>query len=357
MYVWRFIRLTVTLLYLVMYYLLSNKFWNEAYFINKISNLGPLVIKLGQIMSVRPDLCSTNLAIILAKLRINVTPINLNIDHLVGDVIDSEPLACGSIAQIYFGILEEEWVIFKVLKKDVISQIFTDLCILKCLAKWIDYIRPNWRALACVTELGAHILKQTDFQLEAENMELFRQRGFNIPKVYYYTKNVLCMQYIKTNNISKEDKCKYFVEMCRKMMSSPCLLHLDLHPGNVIWTTQGVYLLDMGLVQHVDDKIFNIFMDSILATLSCDYITLAKLFVSKGNSNPDGWIQFVGSLFGDGIDTKAVINIYLKIIQSCHKYNITLEEKMSGIIMTLVIINGHYNEICDGDFIQDILIK
>jgi predicted unusual protein kinase regulating ubiquinone biosynthesis (AarF/ABC1/UbiB family) len=356
----RFLKLVLIIFYLISYYLISYflpYFWNMAHFIKVISSAGVLTIKIGQILSVRPDICGEKIAKMLCLLRKDVTPTSMDVLNFL-DIstkynlhsLEGEPLACGSIAQVYTAILRvnnvEKKVIFKILKSDVIYQIYTDLHILRKISKVIDYIKPLWRVSKCLEEISVCIIKQTNFKLEKENMELFREKGYNVPIVYdeFCRNNILCMEFIPT--CIEVNKYNHFVKLCSKMMSKPCLLHMDLHPGNIIWSSKGPYLIDVGLAQVVEDASYDIFIGSVVAVMSRNYTEFALLFLQDRENVPKGWVEFVKTLFeGININTASVINILLTIIKKGYLYNVAIDERMSNIIMSLVILNGHYNEL------------
>lgn len=369
----RFIYLFLIFTYISMYYLVSlwvPRLWSIKHFISILSGSGTLVIKLGQILSLRPDLCGLKLSNILKELRQNVKPIDMNPKLIINDNkvwTENYPLACGSIAQVYFGLIynKDKYtnVVFKILKPGITEEIEEDLSILRKITRIIDYFRPLLHAELCLNKLSGYIVKQTNLTTEKENMEIFRSKGYNVPKIYdnHCKHNILCMEYIKSEKIDDENKHKLYMELCNKMMSKPCFLHLDLHPGNIIWNNEKAYLIDMGLAEKIDDKMYDLFVSSILALLCKDYVKFGKSFIQPEDKLPDGWIVFVKSLFNDDeITMSTIFDIFIKVIGSLYKFNIAIDERISPIIMSLIIVNSHYNELCLNsgkkyNFIEDII--
>lgn len=349
--------------------------WSQKLFIHVLVRLGPLFIKLGQILSVRPDICSPEVSKLFITLRERVPPQYINVHALISHpsliTIEDIPFACGSIAQVYKGTILQNGnvreVVFKVIKPRIADQIIQDLTIISKIASIVDYIKPMWRMKHCVTELSTFIIKQTNFLSEQENMLLFATKGFNIPMVIpdLCSDNILCMEYITgSENISHKEKYTAFVKLCGKMLSSPCLLHLDLHPGNIIWVRQTnvvkAYLLDVGLCQSVEDSLHTLLLNTIFSILRKDHLTFAKLFLCKDVAPSLEWTNFVHSLFSvEPVTTQTVVTIFVNILRHCHKHNIAIDERMSSIVMALTIINGHYNELAEpnADFLRDILLE
>jgi predicted unusual protein kinase regulating ubiquinone biosynthesis (AarF/ABC1/UbiB family) len=378
MYFLRFGKLFFTLIYLMLYYCISYFFpslWKESHFISVLSNSGTLVIKLGQLLSLRPDICGTTLSIILSKLRKTVTIVKLDLFSIIpGNIrlainsFNQVPIACGSIAQVYRANIwvngKSKRVVFKILKPGILQEIKEDLIILKTFARWIDYFRPTLRAKACLDKLSELIIRQTDFISEKENMLHFKLKGYNTPHIYEECSNntILCLEYIRSSPISEQTKYNLFTSLCHKMLSNPCFLHLDLHPGNVIYSKDKIYIIDVGLASAIEEDLYTLFMASIMALINKNYLQFSKLFL-LGKPIPADWIEFITSLFPDGnVTIITITKIFLSILGSCHKYGVNIDERMSSIVMGLVVINGHYNELCsaaemENNFISDILLN
>ena len=392
----RTLRISFTLGGMLSYNWLSVKFpslWSEKFFISTISALGPLITKLGQILSVRPDLCGSILSNRLTNLRSHVSLVAMEFpsrEYLRGipysadgdeffTYLDENPIACGSIAQIYKGAITAADskvvpVICKVIKPGVVARINTDLAILKSLAAIVDYFRPLWKVSLCLKQLSCYIVRQLDFNIEMDNMELFRSEGYNIPLIYRSLSNsgVLCMEYIESipETLSPESKKTAFCQLGNKMLArgkKGYLLHLDLHPGNILWSvaeeTIRIFLIDMGLVHIIEDAVYRKCANAVHTIMSRRIDAYAALFYVDQNCDRDSWHEFIRTLFYvEGrevlLNSNTILSIFVTTVNSCYKYGIALDATLSGMVMALTIINGHYNELAgaDANFFEDMLL-
>lgn len=263
---------------------------------NVLEELGPTYIKLGQMLSTRPDLVGWDVANELQKLRDNTpadsfsqikevieTELGQKIDEVYKD-FDTTPIGSASIGQVYKAILIEndEEVAIKVQKPHITKLIKTDLRIMEFLAKNIDkYIVQThiYNLPAIVEEFKRSILKELNYEDEVKNMEHlaynFRYKsGIHVPKAYrdYCTKKIITMEYIKGKEVSKifdTDNPKYNKKLIAnrgvksyfKMVLIDGFFHADPHPGNII-------IMDNNVVCYIDEGMMGILDDNFRENLS-----------------------------------------------------------------------------------------
>lgn len=245
--------------------------------------LGPAFIKIGQILSSRPDLLPPHVAVPLARLQQDVSPAPLAnarefaeaaLGRRLDDVFRSfecAPIASGSIANVYRAVLADgTCVAVKVRRPGVVETIATDVRLLEALAAVFD--RLPWTAAIpfkeLVAQLAAPLLEQVDFRLEAANHRAF-QRNFRdveriaIPRLIepLCTDGVLTMEYVpdlrrlSPSELQPEEgrtAAQTGLRALYKMIFLDGLVHADLHQANVFASRNGgVVLLDMGLVARL----------------------------------------------------------------------------------------------------------
>lgn len=252
-----------------------------------LEELGPTFIKLGQVLSTRPDFLPPDILNELEKLQTNVPAFSFT---EVKSIIETEfgkdilelyysfeeiPLAAASIAQVHKAKLKTgEDVVVKVQRPGIENIIDLDLKILKDLASFIsnrtrfgkmyDYRRM-------VNELDKTINKELDFRIEGENADKFRNHlkknsKIKVPHVYwdYTTRKVLTMEYIGGVNfcdidtvkgIDKKSIAKNLANSILNQVLKDGFFHADPHPGNIkIENLKNIVLLDFGMVGELDDK-------------------------------------------------------------------------------------------------------
>ena len=188
---------------------------------NVLEQLGPAYIKLGQMLSTRPDLVGIEIAEELQQLRDNtpVTPfdemealieeeLDCKMDEIFSD-IDETPIGSASIGQVYKARLKAEnlEVAIKVQKPNIEDIIGSDIRIMKFLATRIDKFISSTRVYnlpAIVSEFERSIFKELNFMQELVNLQRlsanFRGvRYVKIPDAYpdYCTEKVITMELIK----------------------------------------------------------------------------------------------------------------------------------------------------------------
>ncbi len=254
-----------------------------------LEELGPTFIKLGQIISIRPDLLPQDIIHELEKLQDSVP--SFPIDE-VKDVIESElgdkiqniyseftekPLAAASIGQVHLAkLLSGKSVVVKVQRPRIERNIELDLKILRDLAYFIDTHTKYGKLYnfsKMVDEFDNTLKNELNFITEAENAETFRQnflkdKGVMVPEISWIhtTKRVLTMEYIdgiplKDLSVLKEAglECKVIAQNLATSIFNQILrdgfFHGDPHPGNIMILEDNVIIfLDLGMVGKLSEE-------------------------------------------------------------------------------------------------------
>lgn len=249
-----------------------------------LEELGPAYIKLGQMLSTRPDLVGKDIAEELQNLRDNtpVTPfseikkvieseLEKPIDEIYS-VIDETPLGSASIGQVYRARLKstDEEVAIKVQKPHSREIIESDIEIMKFLAVRIDRfisMSRSYNLPAMVSEFERSIFKEINYLEEVMNMENlsknFKHVSYiKIPKAYteFCTSKIITMELIKGieltdliqndyPEINKKKIADYGVKSYFKQILIDGFFHADPHPGNLIVTEdKKLCYIDMGMM-------------------------------------------------------------------------------------------------------------
>lgn len=281
-----------------------------------IEELGATYIKLGQLLSTRPDVLGPKYIFELEKLQDNVPPfayklvreacakegIDIEKDF---DNFNPEPLAAGSIAQVHQASMKNgARVVVKVQRPGIDKLVETDLEILYELSKLIEK-RTAWGRLYKVSEimdeLSLAITKELDFNQEGRNADIFR-RNFEkdgnvlIPRVYwdYSSKKVLTLEYMEGVKISdfsglkkaqyKSAKiCENLVDALFKQVYEHGFFHADPHPGNIAVTSEErIIFYDFGQVGVIDDLVRNKCMDLLVGMMRYDVDSVTRALLSLG---------------------------------------------------------------------------
>lgn len=280
-----------------------------------MEQLGGIYIKLGQFLSLRPDLAPEEYRIEFAKLQDRVNPLEFgqiksilkkelqkNPEELFDD-ISEVPIGSASIAQVHIARLKSgETVILKIKRPDVEELFKEDIEVLYYLAKKIESSKKymNFPPTTFVEEFERYTNQELNFLVEAGYIEKFhnffeKNDGIVIPKIYreFTTKNLIVMQHIQGKKLREltakelKNKRKKIAEMlvnsCMKQVFEIGTFHADLHPGNIILTKNNkIALIDFGIIGNLTEEIksngTNLFISLILG----DPEEITKSVISLG---------------------------------------------------------------------------
>ncbi len=261
-----------------------------------IEALGPTYVKFGQILADRSDVVSDRLRKELKKLQSKVAPFDNNaailiIEKALGKNINDifscfsqTPLAAASIGQVYRGRLKSgEEVVIKVQRPFIANKIRLDIYLMKYLARKLAKKYPELTAInivGLVDEFSVSILKELDYNNEANNNKIFRQMfadspTIKIPNVYeeYTTKNVIVSEYIagitpdnpqvlKDHGLDPEQTATNGANAIFTMIMKHGFFHADPHPGNLfVLPGNTVAFIDFGMVGMLRSKDINFLAD------------------------------------------------------------------------------------------------
>lgn len=273
--------------------------------------MGATFIKLGQILSTRRDLLPTAALSELEQLQDNVPPfdgkLTLSIfERDFGQSVETvfasfqlKPIASGSVAQVHRATLKTgEEVAIKVIRPNIEHRMNRDVAmivdVVKVIAKLPLVRSPS--AVGLAERFGAMVKKQLDLTIEAQNNARFRELFKDTASLarfpdlveQYCSKSVLTMTFCpgeKPTLISRKahdvnELAKKIVEFYYRMVVFG-LIHADLHPGNLLVSTDEFYwILDVGLVAELEWDKRKAFFEAWMSIFQHDGGPLARLLMA-----------------------------------------------------------------------------
>ena len=281
--------------------------------------LGPTYVKMGQMMSVRPDVLPKEALDELKILQDSVKPFDTPTavrqieSELGGELgmffseISEEPVAAASLAQVYKArLITGEYVAVKIQRPGVLETVSKDLYVLRRAAEvyqgLIDRFAPQQRTdyVALLNEWAVGFYTELDFLNEAANQkrlsELLQQEGVTgvyVPKVYdnLCTRRVLVSEWIDGVKLSNCDAAtiKSLIPEAQEAFLTQLLqvgfFHSDPHPGNILVMHEPrngarMALIDFGLVAAIQQKDMDTMISAIIHLANKDYASLVDDFIS-----------------------------------------------------------------------------
>ncbi|WDP85760.1 MAG: AarF/ABC1/UbiB kinase family protein [Desulfobacter sp.] len=289
-----------------------------------LEELGPTFIKMGQVLSSRPDLVPLDLTKELAKLQDNIPSFGFD---QVSQIISSEfgkpwedifysiektPIASASIGQVHRAKLPQDAPIAVKIQRPGIRKIIeVDLEIIHYLASVMENNIQEvamFRPVKIVEEFAKTLEKELDYTIEAANMEQMAEQfqddpSIHIPRVYrsQSSERVLSMEFIngiKADDINAIDLAgldrkqltRAGADFIMKQVFEFGFLHADPHPGNIfILEDQKICLVDFGMTGFVDQTTREIFIDLLHALASKNTKMTARLLcdLAEFETSPD----------------------------------------------------------------------
>ncbi len=276
-----------------------------------LQRLGATFVKFGQILSTRPDLFGPGYTSALARLQDDVAPIaegeiRAVLTSELGDAmgsltIDWNPLAAASVAQVHRATLRREdgtehAVVLKVQRPKARRQVARDLRLMAVFAR-LAHLLPPLRTLSmpgAVARFAEAMEGQLDFRQEKANNERFAQNfanteGVRVPRIEdaLSTGRVLCMEFVEGVRATevaavggdRQAIARRGLHAILQMVFQDGFVHADLHPGNIVLTSDGdVVFIDLGLVAEIDDAYRGPWIQTFVALTTQDGALAARLF-------------------------------------------------------------------------------
>ncbi len=290
---------------------LQNQEKQAVWLKNKLIQLGPTFIKIGQSMGTRADLLPLPFVKELGELVDSVPPfpnevafarIEKELGRKISDVyaeFELQPVAAASLGQVYRARLHSgEEVAVKVQRPNLEATVKGDLIILKKVARFAERFpklseNADWSGM--LREFDVTIHEEMDYTSEGKNAERFRDNfktwsNIHVPKIYWNatSSKVLTMEFINgtkvtdlseqaQRNISPEKVNRLLIKTYLKQLLEDGFFHADPHPGNLLVMPDGrVAFFDFGMVGRITPQLQAKMIDAFFHVVSKDAAGIAQ---------------------------------------------------------------------------------
>lgn len=348
-----------------------------------LTELGPTFIKLGQMLSTRPDVIGSELAEELSRLQSSTVPdepevVRRTIVEELGrpaeemfQAFEERAFASASIAQVHRARLPTgEMVVLKIQKAGVPRQVESDLSILASLAelaeKHVEPLRP-YEPTGLVRQFRRMILRELDFNIERRNLEEFSRNfaddpGVRFPRPWaeYSGRRVLTMERfdgvlgsdlekLRAGGFDPGEFARRGAQMYLEMIFRDSFYHADPHPGNLMLLPGGVIgVLDCGMTGRLDETLRDEIESLLLAVAQRDAeaLTDAVLLIGAVPSNSSreqlraDLADFVAEYTGQALNDLDLAGALRSLADIIRRHRVSLPPGVSLLLRTLIVLEG-----------------
>ncbi|WP_347455358.1 AarF/UbiB family protein [Acinetobacter thermotolerans] len=350
-----------------------------------LEEMGPLAIKLGQLLSTRRDLIPPEVLQQLVLLQDQVKPFDNDLakmriqESLKADVntlfarFDAQPLAAASIAQVHTAALHDgREVIVKVTRPNIRKQILQDFEILSWLGEFLEKRLEAARALhlnEIIQDYRQIILNELDLTLEADNTRRMRHyftgsSMMYVPEVYMDSKDVLVAERITGVPISDVETFDKLgmdrADLARKGLTifftqvfRDNFFHADMHPGNVFVETINpanprFIALDCAIMGELSKHDQMTVARMLLAVMNSDFMQLIQI-VHQAGWIPPGTDQdalaremrrTVGPMVSKPMHELDFAGILIQVMDIARRFHLEIPPQLMLLLKTLVHVEG-----------------
>ena len=346
-----------------------------------LNQLGPSFIKLGQLISTRPDIIGNIIAEDMALLRDSLPPFSKDkaikivesefqkdIEKIFKDF--SEPVAAASIAQVHFAKISHEnkeiEVAVKILRPNIKEIIEDEMKRLEWLTRFLENFQEFRRLQASsIIKKAREVIKfELDLRYEAaaaselaENTKY--DKSFKVPNVYWdkISQKVLTIEKvigipidkINETQIDKKQAAKNLIISFLRQSIRDGYFHADLHQGNLfIDEASNLIAVDFGIMGRLDKQNRRYLAEIIYGFIKQDYIDIAKIHKEAGLIGKDESIEdFSQALRSIGepiINQKAknisMGNVLVQLFEITKQFNMSLQPQLLLLQKTMIIVEG-----------------
>ncbi len=348
-----------------------------------LEELGPTFIKLGQLLSTRPDIVSVAIIEELKKLQDRLPPVadelimgqihrelGYPVEELFQD-FDRIPLATASIAQVHRATLKTgENIVCKVRRPDVDTVIETDIDIMMGLAYLVEKHLPGgdmYDPVGVVKEFRRSINRELDFSREGRTIDRFSanfadDNTVRLPHVYwdYSGRTILTLEYLSGIKISSLDELTaagYDLKLIArngadnflKQVFVHGLFHADPHPGNIhVLPGNVICMFDFGMVGRLDEDLKLQLTELLLSVLARDVDRIISQLLYSGDLHDDSNLkslkrdltEFIDDYYDILLQDLKVGRLLIDFVDILTEYHIKFPSNLMLLSRALIAMEG-----------------
>jgi len=351
-----------------------------------LEELGPIFVKLGQVISTRKDLLGDDVANELSKLQDHVKPfpkeismriIEEELGLKINEVFSSftpEPLASASIAQVHEAQLKNgKDVIVKVVRPNIKNEIERDLLLMKRIAAYLTSLSDEFQRMHLIELVNDYemlVYDETDLVKESSNAKKIKEnfkdsKLIYIPEIYwdYVTKNILVMERTFATPVNDKEELRRqgidFEQLSTNAVESFFIqvfehnfFHADMHPGNIfiqkIDNNVQFVLVDFGIMGSLSNFDKKYLAENFVAFFNKDYAKVARLHVECEWVPKDTNISLLEkairenceSMLDKSIEDVSLSDVILGLFDTARKFKLEVQPQLILMQKALLYTEG-----------------
>ena len=349
--------------------------------LDTLLTLGPTFIKLGQLLSTRPDILPPAYIDVLEGLQDDVPPApwsesKLVIENELGpvdetfDEFDREPISGASLGQVYTARYEGDDVAVKIRRPGIEELVEADLRAVRWSLPIVRRFIGGGRAFSLENlsdEFAKTIREEMDYEREREMLDEIRENfagndRIRIPTAYESVSGprVLTMQYIGGTKISRideldaagHDRTEIATTLQRvylQMIVDDGVFHADPHPGNLAVDDDGaVIFYDFGMSGRVDPFVQEKIVDFYVAVARQDIDAILDTLIAMGTLSPEADRDVMGDVMelaiadarGEDIEQYRVNQIIEQVESTIYEFPLRLPRNLALVLRVATVVEG-----------------
>ncbi|MDB2238262.1 AarF/ABC1/UbiB kinase family protein [Halorubrum ezzemoulense] len=352
-----------------------------AVLLDILLTLGPTFIKLGQILSTRPDILPPAYIEVLEGLQDDVPPAPWEESRVVledefgpvdetFDDFDRDPISGASLGQVYTATYEGDEVAVKVRRPGIESLVEADLRTIRWSIPLVKRFTGAGRSFSLenlADEFAKTIREEMDYARERTMLEEIRGNfadndRIRIPETYESVSGprVLTMEYVPGTKISDIDAldeaghdrtaiAEILQEVYLQMIIDDGVFHADPHPGNLAVADDGsVIFYDFGMAGRVDPFVQEKIVEFYVAVARQDIDAILDTLISMGTLSPEADREVMGNVMelaiadvrGEDVEQYQVNQIIEQVESSIYEFPLRLPPNLALVLRVATVVEG-----------------
>jgi len=346
-----------------------------------LEELGPTYIKLGQILSTRPDILPPRFIVELSKLLDTAPPVPASeiisvVEQELGGSLDRwyadfspTPIASASIGQVHRAtLLDGTDVVVKVQRPGVERTIQADLNLLARQARFLEGRSVTLRAyhvLDIVEEFSQALRDELDYTTEGRNADTLRgivaDQDVLVPEVFWdlTTRRVITLSYLEGLKLSEIDKLRAqgydlasiaerVVRVYLRQVFVHGVFHGDPHPANILICDDKIGLVDLGAVGYLTPQMKRVLADLLFTLVQQDAGEMVQIIIRMGATGPDvdrnalrrAVQRMISRYYGASLESVPIPQFLGDVMSIAFKHRVRLPADLALLARTMVVLEG-----------------